>query len=161
MHTNINGKLSERSRWKLVVLTALLTPVLNAQSFRFQCPVSTTSHRFSNLRSLTGDNNWELACTGRNSVASTVSADPFINGQQYPKDDYLELVVGSQNGAIRYQEISGDDGSSTRRTASREVIQNVMILLFYLREYLACPVKANLSRSIDTFEQWVIDQHQE
>jgi hypothetical protein len=35
------------------------------------------------------------------------------NGQQYPKDDYLVLVVGSQNGAIRYQEISGDDGSST------------------------------------------------
>jgi len=83
-----------------ILVSAIVTGVANAQSFRVQCPTSTITHPASNPNSPTRDNNSEPTYKG----ATTFTTAPA--GYQVPN-------AGTVNGAIKCQQISGGDGFAT------------------------------------------------
>jgi FtsP/CotA-like multicopper oxidase with cupredoxin domain len=82
--------------WLPMLIVCLAPTVINAQSFRVQCPTSTVTHPDPNN---TGVNNSEPAYTGPTTLAAGA------NGYPTP--------VANVNGAIKCQQVSGGDGYST------------------------------------------------
>ncbi len=89
--------------WLSVFLLCLATTVASAQSFRVQCPTGTVTHPASNPSSPTGDNNSEPPYNG-----PTQFTRPTTGTQQW-----VVPTLGTVNGAIKCQQISGGDGYST------------------------------------------------
>jgi len=89
--------------WLSVFLLCLATTVASAQSFRVQCPTGTVTHPASNPSSPTGDNNSEPPYNG-----PTQFTRPLTGTQQW-----VVPTLGTVNGAIKCQQISGGDGYST------------------------------------------------
>src|SRR5580700_3072736 len=89
--------------WLSVFLLCLATTVASAQSFRVQCPTGTVTHPASNPSSPTGDNNSEPPYNG-----PTQFTRPATGTQQW-----VVPTLGTVNGAIKCQQISGGDGYST------------------------------------------------
>ena len=89
--------------WLSVFLLCLATTVASAQSFRVQCPTGTVTHPATNPSSPTGDNNSEPPYNG-----PTQFTRPTTGTQQW-----VVPTLGTVNGAIKCQQISGGDGYST------------------------------------------------
>src|SRR5579862_8105826 len=92
-----------RQVWLPIVLVFLATLGARAQSFRVQCPTSTVTHPASNPNSPTGDNNSEPPYNG-----PTQFTRPATGTQQW-----VVPTLGTVNGAIKCQQISGGDGYMT------------------------------------------------
>ncbi len=94
--------------WIPILLVAFATVAASAQSFRVQCPTSTITHPFhaasgvdcSQNPTAPGCNNDEPAYNGPTTFT--------LNAQGYVTPD-----LGTVNGAIKCQQISGGDGYST------------------------------------------------
>jgi len=97
-----------RQIWLSVFLLCLATSIASAQSFRVQCPTATITHPASNPSSPTGDNNSEPPYNG-----PTQFNPPTLGMPAGTTGDFVTPVVGTQNGAIKCQQISGGDGYMT------------------------------------------------
>jgi hypothetical protein len=84
--------------WITFLLVAFATVAASAQSFRVQCPSFTITHPAV-------DNNSEPPYNG-----PTQFAVPTVNGQQ---SGFYTPTVGTVNGAVKCQQISGGDGLMT------------------------------------------------
>jgi hypothetical protein len=96
--------MSNTRSWIALAVLCLCPLPLMAQSFRVQCPAGTITHPASNPNSPTKDNNSEPPYTGPTQFTVPATGDP---GQ------WAVPTVGTVNGAIKCQQVSGGDGYST------------------------------------------------
>src|SRR5437016_13390387 len=76
--------------WLPILLVCLATAVASAQSFRVQCPTSTATH------------------------PTAANSEPGYTAPTYTSaQTYVSSGAGHVNGAIKWQQISGGDGSSS------------------------------------------------
>src|SRR3974390_1473452 len=94
--------------WMPILLLAFVTVAANAQSFRVQCPPFTITHPLTGTSCSTSPTG-----TGCNNTEPLYQGPTQFTRPATGPGQFVTPNMGTVNGAIKCQQISGGDGYST------------------------------------------------